>query len=185
MNVIKWIKTAAGAALLIVDVQQRLVPAIHDGPTMVARTVRLAEAAQLLSVPVCATEQYPDGLGPTVGELAAYPGLVMSKTSFDATADPGFATLLPPGTLPKTSAPCDAEAGNTMRASPVTGAGADADTGVGAGRAPAVSLGCAPAAQAASDVAAASRTSRLNERIPAAVPRHRRPVACRPRPALR
>ncbi|MGD9526498.1 isochorismatase family protein [Pseudonocardia sp.] len=100
--------TAAGAALLIVDAQQRLVPALHDGPTMVARIVRLAEAAQLLSVPVCATEQYPDGLGPTVGELAAYPALVAAKTAFAATADPGFATLLPPGTKEVVVTGCEA-----------------------------------------------------------------------------
>jgi len=44
--------TAAGAVLLLVDFQQRLVPAIHDGDTVVARAARLAEAAQLLDVPV-------------------------------------------------------------------------------------------------------------------------------------
>ena len=44
--------TAAGAVLLLVDFQQRLVPAIHEGDTVVARAARLAEAAQLLDVPV-------------------------------------------------------------------------------------------------------------------------------------
>jgi len=86
--------TAAGAVLLLVDFQQRLVPAIHDGGTVVARAVRLAEAAQVLDVPVCATEQYPAGLGPTVPELAAYPQNVVEKTRFSGVADP---TLLPPG----------------------------------------------------------------------------------------
>ncbi|MGZ8750713.1 MAG: isochorismatase family protein, partial [Pseudonocardia sp.] len=62
--------TAAGAVLLLVDFQHRLVPAIHDSDTVVARAARLAEAAQLLGVPICATEQYPTGLGPTVAELA-------------------------------------------------------------------------------------------------------------------
>ena len=85
--------TATGAVLLLVDFQQRLVPAIHDSDTVVARAVRLAEAAQLLGVPVCATEQYPTGLGPTVAELAGYPQNVVAKTSFSGVADP---TLLPP-----------------------------------------------------------------------------------------
>ena len=85
--------TAAGAVLLLVDFQQRLVPAIHDGDTVVARAARLAEAAQLLDVPVCATEQYPTGLGPTVAELAGYPQNVVAKTRFSGVADP---TLLPP-----------------------------------------------------------------------------------------
>jgi nicotinamidase-related amidase len=85
--------TAAGAVLLLVDFQQRLVPAIHDSDTVVARAVRLAEAAQLLDVPVCATEQYPAGLGSTVAELAGYPQNVVAKTRFSGVADP---TLLPP-----------------------------------------------------------------------------------------
>ncbi len=87
--------TAAGAVLLLVDFQQRLMPAIHDGDTVVTRAVRLAEAAHLLGVPICATEQYPTGLGPTVAELAGYPQNVVTKTSFSGAADP---TLLPPAT---------------------------------------------------------------------------------------
>jgi nicotinamidase-related amidase len=87
--------TAAGAVLLLVDFQQRLVPAIHDSATVVARAVRLAEAAHLLGVPVCATEQYPAGLGPTVAELASHPQNVVAKTRFSGAADP---MLLPPTT---------------------------------------------------------------------------------------
>jgi nicotinamidase-related amidase len=87
--------TTDGAVLLLIDLQQRLVPVIDDNETMVARAVRLAEAAQLLGVPVRATEQYPAGLGPTVAPLAAYPQAVLAKTTFSATGDPGFAELLP------------------------------------------------------------------------------------------
>jgi nicotinamidase-related amidase len=87
--------TAEGAVLLLIDLQQRLMPAIHDNETVVARTVRLAEAARLLDVRVIATEQYPAGLGPTVAPLAAYPSAVLAKTAFSATNDPGFADLLP------------------------------------------------------------------------------------------
>jgi nicotinamidase-related amidase len=85
--------TAAGSVLLLVDFQLRLVPAIHDSDTVVARAVRLAEAAHVLGVPICATEQYPTGLGPIVAELAGYPQNVVAKTSFSGVADP---TLLPP-----------------------------------------------------------------------------------------
>jgi nicotinamidase-related amidase len=87
--------TAEGAVLLLIDLQQRLMPAIIDSETVVARTVRLAEAARLLDVPVLATEQYPAGLGPTVAPLAAYPSMVLAKTAFSATNDPGFPDLLP------------------------------------------------------------------------------------------
>jgi nicotinamidase-related amidase len=89
--------TAEGAVLLLIDLQQRLMPAICDNETVVARAVRLAEAARLLDVPVIATEQYPAGLGPTVAPLAAYPSAVLAKTAFSATNDPGFPDLLPAG----------------------------------------------------------------------------------------
>jgi len=89
--------TASASVLLLTDLQERLVPALDDGPAVVERAVRLAEAARLLEVPVRATEQYPAGLGPTVPPLAGYPQAVMSKTTFSAAGDPGFAALLPAG----------------------------------------------------------------------------------------
>jgi nicotinamidase-related amidase len=89
--------TAEGAVLLLIDLQERLMPVIHDHEAVVARAVRLAEAAQLLDVPIRASEQNPAGLGPTVAALAAYPQAVLSKTAFSAVDAPGFADLLPTG----------------------------------------------------------------------------------------
>ncbi|MBN9797822.1 isochorismatase [Pseudonocardia sp. UM4_GMWB1] len=84
---------AGNAVLLLVDLQERLVPAMHDGERVVARAARLAEAATLLEVPVLATEQVPEKLGPTVERLAGLPHLVMPKTRFAADDD----VLFPPG----------------------------------------------------------------------------------------
>ena len=84
-----------GAVLLLIDLQERLMPVIADHEVVVARAVRLAEAATLLDVPVRATEQNPAGLGPTVPPLSGYPEAVLAKTSFSAAGDPGFAALLP------------------------------------------------------------------------------------------
>src|SRR6266702_9147 len=53
------------------------MPVIDDHEAVVARAVRLAEAATLLGVPVRATEQNPAGLGPTVPPLAGYPQTVL------------------------------------------------------------------------------------------------------------
>jgi nicotinamidase-related amidase len=89
---------AKGSVLLFIDLQQRLMPVIADSEVVIARAARLAEAAQLLGVPIRATEQYPEGLGSTVPQLAGYPGQTLAKTAFSATGDPGFAALLPPGT---------------------------------------------------------------------------------------
>jgi nicotinamidase-related amidase len=84
-----------GAVLLLIDLQERLMPVIADHEVVVARAVRLAEAATLLDVPVRATEQNPAGLGRTVPPLSGYPQAVLAKTTFSAAADPGFAALLP------------------------------------------------------------------------------------------
>jgi nicotinamidase-related amidase len=99
---------ADGAVLLLIDLQERLMPVIHDREAVVARAVRLAEAAQLLDVPIRATEQNPAGLGPTVAPLVAYPRAVLSKTTFSAAADPGFSALLPAGSTEIVVTGCEA-----------------------------------------------------------------------------
>jgi nicotinamidase-related amidase len=90
--------SAERSVLLLIDLQQKLVPVLHDGESVVARSARLAEAALALDVPVVATEQYPAGLGPTVESLAGYPRATLAKTAFSAAADPGFQDLIPAGT---------------------------------------------------------------------------------------
>ena len=100
--------TAESAAVLLIDMQERLMPAIYDGEAVVARAVRLAEAARLLNVPIAATEQYPAGLGHTVPPLAPYPQAVLAKTAFSAVQDPGFPGLLPGGTSEIVVAGCEA-----------------------------------------------------------------------------
>ena len=56
--------------LLIVDVQEKLVPKIFDLERMLANCRSLIQGAKILGVPVFATEQYPKGLGKTVSQLA-------------------------------------------------------------------------------------------------------------------
>ena len=57
-------------ALLVVDVQARLIGTIHEHETMVRRAASLIRGCALLKVPVIVTEQYVKGLGHTVGEIA-------------------------------------------------------------------------------------------------------------------
>ena len=56
--------------LLIVDMQQKLLPVINDQAAVLANCLKLIEAANTLDVPTTATEQYPKGLGPTVAAIA-------------------------------------------------------------------------------------------------------------------
>ncbi len=69
-------------ALLVVDVQQKLVPAIAGHARVVWNIRRLIDGAKVLGLPVTATEQYPKGLGPTVPELAERLGKIPSKLAF-------------------------------------------------------------------------------------------------------
>jgi nicotinamidase-related amidase len=59
------------SALLVVDVQGKLVSLIDDHRRIVWNIRRLIDGAGVLGVPVAATEQYPKGLGPTTPELTA------------------------------------------------------------------------------------------------------------------
>jgi len=56
--------------LLIVDVQEKFVPVIPVAGQLIANCRKLIQGAQVLGVPVDATEQYPRGLGTTVPDLA-------------------------------------------------------------------------------------------------------------------
>ena len=58
------------SALVVVDVQEKLIGLIHDQERVVWNIGRLIDAARLLGLPVVATEQYPKGLGPTTPALA-------------------------------------------------------------------------------------------------------------------
>lgn len=83
------------AVLVVVDVQERLVPAM---PEKIYKKVRksiitLIRAAEALGVPVVKTEQYPRGLGHTVPELAGESECpVIEKVSFGCCGEPGFMT---------------------------------------------------------------------------------------------
>ena len=83
------------SALLVIDFQARLMPAIEDGAAVVANARRLIDAAEILDIPVLVTEQNAKGLGPTVPELAPAKEGVFHKTSFDACRMPGFLDRLP------------------------------------------------------------------------------------------
>jgi len=77
---------AEESQLVLVDYQQRLMPAMHEADAVLANAVRLARIAQLLQVPLWATEENPAGLGGTVEPLQGLvAGRVVSKMAFDAT----------------------------------------------------------------------------------------------------
>ncbi len=81
------------SVLVLIDYQQRLLPAIHGGAEVLAQAVRMADVARELGIPVFGTEQYPQGLGPNDDAIRQRCGATLSKTHFDACAD-GLLDLL-------------------------------------------------------------------------------------------
>lgn len=85
------------SALLVIDFQSRLMPAIAEGEAVVANARRLIDGAGLLGVPVLFTEQNEGGLGPTIPELRSETAGLFHKMTFDACRMPGFLDALPVG----------------------------------------------------------------------------------------
>ena len=72
--------------LLLIDLQEKLAPAIEDIDAVLRHNLWLVDVARRLSVPVGATVQYPSGLGPMVPELGARiePDEIVEKIHFSA-----------------------------------------------------------------------------------------------------
>jgi nicotinamidase-related amidase len=62
---------ASQCALVVVDVQQKLLPPIFNKDALVKNTQLLVRLAKILDVPVLLTTQYRKGLGDTVPEIAS------------------------------------------------------------------------------------------------------------------
>lgn len=76
------------AALLVVDVQQRIDGVMADQSHR-PRLAVLVDACNALGIPVIATEQYPKGIGPTVDDLAArLPEAAIVKMTFSCAREP-------------------------------------------------------------------------------------------------
>ena len=77
---------AERSALLVIDLQTRLVPALVDREQLVANVVWLIGVAQKIGVPVAATEHYPKGLGPLVPMVRKLlpSGAIAAKNHFSA-----------------------------------------------------------------------------------------------------
>lgn len=76
----------ADTALLIIDVQEKLITRILNAAAVVRNAGFLIDAARLLNLPVLATEQYPKGLGPTVPALAGKLPERADKVAFSSCA---------------------------------------------------------------------------------------------------
>ena len=65
--------TVQQSQLVVIDVQERLLPMIQDQQSVSASIRFLMDAAAILAVSAIVTEQYPRGLGSTVELLRNHP----------------------------------------------------------------------------------------------------------------
>lgn len=84
------------SVLLVVDIQEKLAPAIHEAEVVTANSMRLLKAAGLLHIPAFVSEQYVRGLGPSLQAIrtAAVGARFFEKTHFSCAAEPGVIDLL-------------------------------------------------------------------------------------------
>jgi nicotinamidase-related amidase len=78
--------------LLVIDVQEKLLPVIYQKEKLIENLQKLIKGIQVLDIPVIVTEQYPQGLGATVTEIA---GLIpdikpLPKLSFSCYVNDNF-----------------------------------------------------------------------------------------------
>jgi nicotinamidase-related amidase len=99
---------AAHSHLVLVDYQARLMPHIHEGPSVLTMADRLARAARALGVSVVGTEQNPQGLGQNVSQLRQHCASTLPKMHFDACKDGLLAWLPAPGQGQVVLAGCEA-----------------------------------------------------------------------------
>lgn len=59
------------SALLIIDLQEKILPVIHNVGIVIENTIKLIKGFKTLNLPIYFTEQYPKGLGPTSSKILA------------------------------------------------------------------------------------------------------------------
>ncbi|MDO5627824.1 MAG: isochorismatase family protein [Mobilicoccus sp.] len=78
--------TAETSVLCFIDLQERLMPAIHDEAAVLQRARLVGFGAQQCEVPIVGTEQNPDKLGPLMPAFPEMSARVLDKMHFDACA---------------------------------------------------------------------------------------------------
>ncbi len=86
--------------LLVIDIQEKLAPAIFEGERVIRNSVRLLQGAQQLGVPCYIAEHCASSIGPTVPEIR-------NATTIETTAGPRVSPIF----VPKTHFSCPAEPG--------------------------------------------------------------------------
>lgn len=84
------------ALLLVIDIQEKLLPVINDGENVIKQNDILINVANKLNIPIIYTEHYAKGVGPTVEKLKSNldKAVEFHKISFSACREEGFLDLI-------------------------------------------------------------------------------------------
>lgn len=85
------------SCLILVDFQEKLIPAMAEIDAALTQTKRLVAAARRLGLPILVTQQYPQGLGATDADLRAALGnaaQIFDKIEFSGVANPSIRAAL-------------------------------------------------------------------------------------------
>ena len=84
------------SVLFVIDVQDRLVGMLKNSEEIANNNYILTKAANILGVPIIASEQYPQGLGNTISEVGnnINPDNIFEKTTFSALKDDSIKSKL-------------------------------------------------------------------------------------------
>lgn len=92
MSIDKYVVDRNNAALLIIDIQERLAGVMEQKDRVVRNVLHLVELAKMQNIPIVLTEQYPKGLGRTLPEItSALPAhALVEKVSFNCCGEQSF-----------------------------------------------------------------------------------------------
>lgn len=83
--------------LLIIDFQEKLLPAQFNKEIILRNAISLAETCKTLNIPILVSEQYPKGLGSTVADIKeklAENTIYFEKVNFGCCIEEGFNNVL-------------------------------------------------------------------------------------------
>jgi nicotinamidase-related amidase len=81
------------SALLLIDLQIRMIPAINDVTMILKNTSSLIAGSTILEIPRLFTEHNPAGLGHTIEDLKPHGVPIIQKMTFDACRSPDIGKL--------------------------------------------------------------------------------------------
>jgi nicotinamidase-related amidase len=95
-EIVRQLLNSQQCALVVIDIQEKLLPPIYEKERMVRNSQLLIRLAKILSLPIMATTQYSKGLGQTLPEIASLLPEVtpMDKLEFGCFGNSGFCSSI-------------------------------------------------------------------------------------------